>query len=87
MDGFFSTIEVSTSKKLKTYVVRTTDSNILRKSTSGGFITPLAEYIINNGGVVCAATYNNDFGVEHQIISGGVLLYLVQKAPSMCKVT
>ncbi len=50
------------------YVIRTIDRNILKDSTSGGFITPLAEYVLNHRGLLCAASYDKDFNVRHIII-------------------
>lgn len=65
----------NTHVNLKSYVMRSKNEDVLKQSTSGGFITPLIEYVLNNQGVICAATYNDDFGVEHQILSeGGVSL-------------
>jgi len=53
---------------LKTVVLRSKDEKVLRNSTSGGFTTPLVRYVIDNGGVVCAASYSSSFKVEHVII-------------------
>lgn len=38
-------------------------------STSGGFFSEVAEYIIQNGGYVCGAAYNEELFVSHCIIS------------------
>lgn len=56
------------SHNQKCYVVRARDTNILYNSTSGGFFTPLAEYILQQNGVVCGAGYSRQFDIEHQII-------------------
>ncbi|MBE5919033.1 MAG: 4Fe-4S dicluster domain-containing protein [Pseudobutyrivibrio ruminis] len=53
---------------LKTFTLRTKEDAVLSNSTSGGFTTPLVEYVINNGGVVCCASYTSDFEVKHVII-------------------
>ena len=50
------------------YVVQHKDRTILKESTSGGAFTGLAEYIINQGGVVIGAALNEDFFVEHIIV-------------------
>ena len=41
---------------------------MLINSTSGGFITPLATYVLENNGVVCAAAYDEKFEVKHILI-------------------
>ena len=60
--------------ELETYVLRTKNCDVLMNSTSGGFVTPLATYVLEHDGVVCAASYDEDFKVKHTIIeniSGG----------------
>lgn len=52
---------------IESYVLRTKVADILEESTSGGFITPLADYILERDGVVCAASYNENFEVKHTI--------------------
>ena len=54
----------------KAYVLRAKDVGIVSTSTSGGFVTPLGEWILNQGGVICGATYNEEYKVVHKI-SGG----------------
>lgn len=49
------------------FVVRARDKEVRRTSASGGFFTPLAEYIIDNGGLICAADYDEDFNVVHKV--------------------
>lgn len=53
---------------IESYVLRTKVADILEESTSGGFITPLADYILERDGVVCAASYNENFEVKHTIV-------------------
>ena len=55
----------------KSYVIRTKDSHVLDHSTSGGFITPLGQWVIKQNGVICGAAFNNDFKVVHKIVGGG----------------
>lgn len=59
---------VNKNAVLESYVLRTKNNNVLMNSTSGGFITPLATYVLDHYGVVCAASYDNDFKVKHTII-------------------
>ena len=54
----------------KAYVLRAKDVEVVSTSTSGGFVTPLGEWILNQGGVICGATYNEEYKVIHKI-SGG----------------
>ncbi len=51
------------------YAVRTKENSILLQSTSGGFFTPLADWIISQNGIVCAARFDDDFRVVHDFIS------------------
>ena len=59
------------SGNLESYVLRTKSNDILMNSTSGGFVTPLAEYVLKHSGVVCAATYDENFTVKHIVINSG----------------
>lgn len=52
-------------KEQKAYVVNNKDENVRSQSTSGGAFTAIAEYVIDNGGVVFGATFDKDFNVEH----------------------
>lgn len=54
---------------LKSFVLRTKDKDDLLGSTSGGFTTPLIDYVISHDGIVCCASYNANFKVEHIIVS------------------
>lgn len=53
----------------KSYAIRSKNSDVLRNSTSGGFFTPLANYVLNKGGIVCAATYNDEWMVVHEFLT------------------
>ena len=55
----------SKPKEVKSYVLRTKATDVLMNSTSGGFVTPLAEYVLEHNGMVCAAAYDKDFTVKH----------------------
>lgn len=61
----------------KAYVLRAKDVEIVSTSTSGGFVTPLGEWILNQGSVICGATYNEEYKVIHKI-SGGQKSFEVQ---------
>lgn len=49
-------------------ILRCKDEQVLAFSTSGGLFVPLSKYILSQGGVVCAAGYDECFNVLHQII-------------------
>ena len=51
----------------KSYVVRAKDKEILSRSTSGGFVTPLAEWVLEQGGVFCGAAFGNGYHIVHKI--------------------
>ena len=48
------------------YTLRVKDKEILKSSTSGGFFTPIAEYIINIGGVVYGVGFDEKWNVCHK---------------------
>lgn len=56
------------NNEVMAYAVRVNEEQILKESTSGGFITPLADWVLLQDGVLCAASYLNDFSVSHIII-------------------
>lgn len=49
----------------KAYVVYAKDEQIRKKSSSGGIFSLLAEQILNEGGVVFGASFDQDFSVKH----------------------
>lgn len=54
---------------LQSVVLRVKREDVLQGSTSGGFTTPLAEWVVDQGGVLCAATYDKDFKVVHALVT------------------
>ena len=53
------------------YALRANSSQVVSTSTSGGFVSPLAEWVFEHDGVVCGATYDDEFRVIHKISGGG----------------
>jgi len=49
----------------KAYAVRTLDENMLSNVASGGFFSILAKYLIEQGGLVWGAAFDDDFKVKH----------------------
>lgn len=64
-----------TNFKQEIYDIRAND-DIRMKSSSGGMFTILANYVLENNGYVCGASFTKDwFGVEHIIINDKKDLY------------
>ncbi len=55
--------------KIRSFVVRSVDKNTVLKSTSGGLFTPLANYFLENEGIVYAACFDGDFSVVHKALN------------------
>lgn len=55
------------SEKSTSYAVQNRNEDIRRKSSSGGVFMPLALSVIEQGGVICAAKYTDNFDVIHSI--------------------
>ncbi|MCD8377929.1 MAG: polysaccharide pyruvyl transferase family protein [Candidatus Gastranaerophilales bacterium] len=60
-------IRKKTTASPECYAVMASDE-IRRLSSSGGMFTLAANYILNNGGYICGAAYDDDFSVEHIIV-------------------
>ena len=52
----------------KAYIVNNKNEEIRRDSTSGGAFTPIAEYVLNRGGVVFGATFDINYKVVHAYV-------------------
>lgn len=50
------------------YLIRNNDEQVLKESTSGGAFSALAEVIIEQGGVVFGATFDDNYDVHHVAI-------------------
>ena len=55
-------------KNTQSYVIRAKERDVLMGSTSGGFFTPLAAWVLGQGGAVCAASFDHDFRVKHVLL-------------------
>lgn len=51
------------------YVCYNNDVEIRKNSTSGGFFSAIADYVINNKGCVCGAAYDIDNEICHRIVN------------------
>lgn len=54
------------NEDLHAYAMRTKSKADLKRSTSGGFTTPLAEWVFSQGGKVWAASYDKSWKVCHK---------------------
>ena len=52
---------------IRFYVARAKNKDVLAHSTSGGFVTPLANYVFEHNGVVCGAVFDEKWNVVHRI--------------------
>lgn len=50
------------------YAVRSKSKEVVKNSASGGFFTPLARAVLSADGIICAATFDDDFRVIHDIL-------------------
>lgn len=57
--------EVGDSHTIIAYAAQTKDEYIRQNSSSGGIFTEIASYIINNGGIVFGAAFDETFKVVH----------------------
>lgn len=51
------------------YALRAKDEDVLETSTSGGFFTPIANWVLKNDGVVIGVGFGEELRVEHMIIT------------------
>lgn len=54
-----------TNSNQKAVILQNKDLEICRQSTSGGSFTPIAEYVIEKGGIVFGVTLDSDYQVKH----------------------
>lgn len=52
-------------KPIKVFAAKNKNEEVRRKSSSGGVFTLLAEYVLNNGGVVFGAKFDENWNVVH----------------------
>lgn len=53
--------------KQKGYIFQNKNEEVRRQSTSGGAFSAIADYVLENDGVVFGVGFNKDYKVEHQI--------------------
>lgn len=57
--------DISLNGVLSGYAVQNKDKDILKESTSGGFFTSLAKYVVRNRGIIFGAMYDDSFRIIH----------------------
>lgn len=67
----------------QTWAAWSLDENIRFESTSGGIFSELAMEVLDNGGVVCGARYNEYHTVEHCIITDKSELSIIRQSKYM----
>ena len=56
------------AKKVDAICARASDIDIVRHSTSGGFFTPIAQFVLEKNGIVIGAAYTPDKKIEHVFV-------------------
>lgn len=59
----------ATNKELKSYAVKNKSMETRMNSSSGGVFSILAEYVLENNGVVFGASFDEDFSIKHIMIN------------------
>lgn len=70
----------NTNSKTIAYAVKNKNEGVRLESTSGGFFSLLADYILENDGYVVGAAYDKNFVVKHTIINDRSQLYRIRGA-------
>ena len=69
-----------TNLKTRAYAVKNKNEKVRLESTSGGFFSLLADYVLKNDGYVAGAAYDENFVVKHIIINDRSELYRLRGA-------
>ena len=64
----YNTLTQSPDNDREAYVVRSKNTEYLMNGTSGGFVGPLIDHVIESGGISCAATMDDDMSVKHVLV-------------------
>lgn len=69
-----------TNSKTRAYAVKNKNEKIRMESTSGGFFSLLADYVLENDGYAAGAAYDENFVVKHIIVNDRSELYRLRGA-------
>ena len=72
--------KLNVNKNTNAYAVINRDEEVRLNSTSGGFFSILANYVLDNYGYVVGACYNDEYGVQHIIINNKEELHKLRGA-------
>lgn len=72
--------KVVNGNPLKVFAVRAKEDKLLKKSASGGVFAVAAEYVLNNGGIVFGAAYDDNMCVQHIKIENTSSLWKLQNS-------
>lgn len=61
-------ISFNVADEAKYYAAIAKDKDLLSKASSGGVFGVLAKYIVNQGGVICGCSYNENLEAEHVVL-------------------
>lgn len=59
----------SEKHQIDSYAIRVKNSEVLKTSTSGGFFTPIANYVLNKEGAVIGVGYGKDWRIEDILVT------------------
>ena len=77
----YSPSNLNDSESLPQYYAFYRDEEIRIKSSSGGMFRTVAEYVIENGGIVCGCSYSDDYySAYHKIVDSIDALEPLQKS-------
>ena len=62
-------VSSDSNQKIEAYTVRAKMEEYLMNGTSGGFIGPIFEYVLNKGGTCCAASFDDNMSVRHFFVN------------------
>lgn len=65
----YNTVVLPAEPITESFVIRAKNERYLMNATSGGFIGPLFEYVLDNNGICCAATMDESLCVQHVFIT------------------
>lgn len=61
--------EMPHNEYIRTFAVQNKKNTVLKESTSGGFFSVIAEYVLNQNGIVFGAVYDENFEIKHVAIN------------------
>ena len=72
--------EPELSRQTLAFAIKSRNDSERNKSTSGGIFSVLAKYVLNQGGIIAGAAYDENFVVHHIFLENEEQLHLLQGA-------